>query len=292
MRIGIYNRVLKNEKQQAFVANLMKIASAKGITAICHEGLHKQCKSLNIPVQEEFFNEETIASFELDYLLSIGGDGTMLDTLTLVKDSGLPVLGVNMGRFGFLASTQTSEIEQALQELEQKAYTVDQRTVLQLESNGEVFEDFPYALNDFVIHKKDSSSMITVHTYLNGVFLNSYWADGLIIATPTGSSGYSLSCGGPLTFPGSPCFVLTPVAPHNLNVRPAVVSDENVISFEVEGRTNAFLATLDSRSVTLPKGVQMAIKKAPFMFRMIRLKHQNYMDTIRKKLMWGLDNRN
>ena len=164
--------------------------------------------------------------------------------------------------------------------------------MLKLESDQPLFGDFPYALNDFVIHKKDTSSMITVRAYLNGVFLNAYWADGLICSTPTGSSGYSLSCGGPLLFPGSRSFVITPIAPHNLNVRPAVISEESVVSFETEGRTDSYLVTLDSRSETVTKGTKLAIQKANFSFRTVRLQEESYMNTIRKKLMWGLDNRN
>jgi NAD+ kinase len=164
--------------------------------------------------------------------------------------------------------------------------------VLQLETSVPLFDGVNYALNDFVIHKKDSSSMITIHTYVNGEYLNSYWSDGLIISTPTGSTGYSLSCGGPILYPTSNSLVITPIAPHNLNVRPMVISDEHVISFEIEGRSTGFLITLDSRSESITSSVQLAIKRANFKFPLVRFNEENYLNTLRKKLMWGIDNRN
>jgi len=293
LKIGIYSRLLKSISQIDFYHRLIELLHSRGIECLLFYTLADHLlKEHNISSPLATFSGIDLEPGSLDYLVSLGGDGTMLDTLSIVKNSGIPVLGVNTGRFGFLASSQMSEIENTIFELQNKSYAIEERSVLQLEAEESLFGDFPYALNDFVLHKKDSSSMITVHTYLNGVFLNSYWADGLIISTPTGSSGYSLSCGGPLLFPGSSSFVVTPIAPHNLNVRPVVVSDENIISFEFEGRTSSVLASLDSRSVSLLKGVELAIKKADFKFKMVRLSNENYMDTIRKKLMWGRDKRN
>jgi len=292
MKIGIYARVLKSSEQLNFVDTLFKHLTERGIEIWLHKDFANFLIHKNRQVSNKMFDNNSLSENSIDYLLSLGGDGTMLDTLTMVRDTNIPVLGVNMGRFGFLASSQQEDIVQTITQLENKTYSVDKRTVLKLESDREVFTQFPFALNDFVIHKKDTSSMIIVHAYVNGVFLNSYWADGLICSTPTGSSGYSLSCGGPLLFPGSASVVITPIAPHNLNVRPAVISDDHVLTFEIEGRTNSFLATLDSRSVTVEKGTQLAIKKADFFFSMIRLQEESFMDTIRKKLMWGLDNRN
>lgn len=292
MKIGIYARVLKSEEQLQFVDQLIRLLKKRNIDVWLHRDFAAFLKQRNMEIGYHLFDNNSLETDSIDFLMSLGGDGTMLDTLTIVRDTNIPVLGVNMGRFGFLASSQMEDIEGTIRELENQTYSIDKRTVLQLESNRQVFNTFPHALNDFVIHKKDSASMITVHAYVNGVFLNSYWSDGLICATPTGSSGYSLSCGGPLLFPGSSSFVLTPIAPHNLNVRPAVISDDHVLSFEIEGRTNSFLATIDSRTVTIEKGTQLAVKKADFKFRMIRLENESFMDTIRKKLMWGIDNRN
>jgi NAD+ kinase len=292
MKIGIYARILKSKEQEEFVHSLLELLKVKQIKIFVHTTLAKILGPEVMDDSISTFSGSDLNFGDIDYLLSLGGDGTMLDTLMLVKDTCTPVLGVNMGRFGFLASSQKENIKQTIHELEQKSYTIDKRSVLMLESDSALFSTFPYALNDFVIHKKDSSSMITVHTYLNGVFLNSYWADGLICSSPTGSSGYSLSCGGPLLFPGSSSLVITPIAPHNLNVRPAVISDSNVVSFEIESRTNSFLVSLDSRSISVNKGIQLAIRKAPFSFYMVRLSNETFMNTIRKKLMWGIDNRN
>jgi len=227
-----------------------------------------------------------------DYLISLGGDGTLLDTLTLVRNSNIPILGINTGRLGFLSSTGKEDIEDAVYALKNKTYKVDKRTLIHLDSNKPLFGGVNYALNEFSIHKKDTSSMITIHTYINGELLNSYWADGLIIATPTGSTGYSLSCGGPIIFPTSENFVITPVAPHNLNVRPIIVSNDSVLSFEVEGRNENFLCTLDSRYEAVDTSFQLAVRKEDFTISLMRIKDDNYLNTIRTKLGWGLDQRN
>jgi NAD+ kinase len=202
------------------------------------------------------------------------------------------VLGINVGRLGFLSSVAADEIIDAVELLEKGHYALDKRSLLKLESNCSLFGEVNYALNELTIHKKDSSSMITINTYLNGEYLNSYWADGLIIATPTGSTGYSLSCGGPIVAPYSGNFVITPIAPHNLNVRPIVVSDQNVVSLEVQGRSQYFLASLDSRSVTIDSSIQLAVRKQDFTMNLVRFDNDNFLGTLRRKLNWGLDTRN
>jgi NAD+ kinase len=227
-----------------------------------------------------------------DVMMSLGGDGTMLDAVCYIGDLSIPIIGINLGRLGFLADVQENEIDVAVEALINGAYTIDKRSLLHLDANVPLFGDSPFALNEFTLHRKDSSSMIKIHTYLNGAFLNTYWADGLIVSTPTGSTGYSLSCNGPLIFPQTSSFVITPVAPHNLNIRPIVVPDDNVISFEVEGRTDTFLCTLDSRVETITKDVFVAIKKEKFMVNLIRLDEHNFLKTIRQKLYWGIDSRN
>ncbi len=276
-----------------FFLHLIDLLEVRNIAVLIHKNFGEYLKEEHdLKVKYDVFDDKDSISGQIDYLICVGGDGTMLDTLKIVKDSNIPVVGVNLGRFGFLASSQTNEIEQTIDELVNKSYSIDKRAVLQLVSDEGLFEPFPFGLNDFVIHKQDTTSMIIVHTYLNGEFLNSYWADGLILATPTGSSGYSLSCGGPLCFPQSASFVVTPIAPHNLNVRPVVISDKNVISFEFEGRSQSVLASLDARSESIRTGVQLAVRKAEFTYSMIRLSSQNYMNTIRNKLNWGIDQRN
>ncbi|MVT07407.1 NAD kinase [Chitinophaga tropicalis] len=227
-----------------------------------------------------------------DILVSLGGDGTLLDTVCYVRDKNIPVLGINFGRLGFLASIGKDAINAAVQALKQRTYVADKRSLLHLDSNVGLFGEVPYALNDFTIHKKDTSAMVKIHTYLNGEFLNTYWADGLIVSTPTGSTGYSLSCGGPVVFPEAGSFVITPVAPHNLNVRPVIIPDNHVLSFEVEGRSDQFLCTLDSRMETIDSTVQLAIKKEEFSISLVRLDDSNFLHTLRNKLLWGIDARN
>ena len=228
-----------------------------------------------------------------DFVISMGGDGTILDAATIVRDSGVPILGINIGRLGFLSTIGKERLDTAITALEKGTYVVDRRSLLHLDSKpGPIFGDLDFALNEFTILKKDSSSMITIHVYINGEFMSSYWADGLIVATPTGSTGYSLSCGGPIVFPGSNNLVISAVAPHNLNIRPIVVSDDAVISFEVEGRSTEFLVTLDSRQMVVQSGTQLAVRKESFSVSLIRLDDMNFLTTLRNKLNLGVDTRN
>ncbi|MBP8765641.1 MAG: NAD kinase, partial [Ferruginibacter sp.] len=238
------------------------------------------------------FNSSADMDDSIDCMISLGGDGILLDTVTFVKDSGIPVLGINYGRLGFLANIGKEELHSAIEALVNRQFVTDKRTLLHLDANIPLFGDTPYALNEFSLHKKDTSPMIKIHTYLNGELLNTYWADGLIVATPTGSTGYSLSCNGPIVFPDSASFVITAVAPHNLNIRPIIIPDTNIVSFEIEGRTDGFLCTLDSRKEAVPKEVQIAIKKEEFGINLIRLNENNFLQTLRNKLSWGLDKRN
>ncbi len=233
-----------------------------------------------------------LLSGRYDFLMTLGGDGTILSAITLVRDSDIPIVGINLGRMGFLASIEKRYIARALDQLIGKQYSLEQRSLLQLRSEPALFGDFPYALNDFTLLKFASASMITVHAYLDDIFLNTYWADGLIVATPTGSTGYSLSCGGPIVFPDTENFVLTPVAPHNLNVRPIVISDRSVLRFTFEGRSRDYLCTLDSRKETISHGCKLEVRKAPFCIRLLRLHGNPFTETLRSKLIWGLDSRN
>ena len=210
----------------------------------------------------------------------------------MVGDKEIPIIGLNTGRLGFLATVSTDKIEDAVTQLVAGNYQIESRTLLSLTGSKKLFQGQNFALNEFTIHKRDTSSMITVHTYIDGKYLNSYWADGLIVATPTGSTGYSLSCGGPLITPGAKNFVITPVSPHNLNVRPIIVSDEAEISFEIEGRTDKFMISLDSRSTSIASEVKLSIKKEAFSAKLVKLPSYHFFDTLRQKLNWGLDLRN
>jgi NAD+ kinase len=227
-----------------------------------------------------------------EILISLGGDGTILEALTFIKNTQTPILGINFGRLGFLANVGKEQIHQAIDIVARGKYLIDKRSLLELNSNKPLFGNMNFALNEMTIQRKDQSSMITVKTFLNGELLNAYWADGLIISTPTGSTGYSLSCGGPILYPTSGNFVITPVAPHNLNVRPIVVSDDVILSFEVSGRGNSFLCTLDSRFETIDSSYQIAIKKAPFTANLVRLTDMNFISSLKNKLNWGIDQRN
>lgn len=229
---------------------------------------------------------------KMDLFFSLGGDGTLLESVTHVGKTGVPIFGINTGRLGFLATIGREEIDEAMDLIFRKEYDIDERVLLSLHSDRDLFGGFRYALNDFTLVRKDSSSMITVHTFVDGEFLNSYWADGIIVATPTGSTGYSLSCGGPLVFPGSECFVVTPVSPHNLTVRPIVVPDDSEITFRVEGRSKKFIVSLDSRMETVDETAKLMVKKANIRINLVQLRGQHYFKTLRHKLNWGLDARN
>lgn len=236
--------------------------------------------------------DKITSSDDVDFLISLGGDGTLLEAVSMVGNAEIPILGINTGRLGFLATTPKEKIEQALTDLLNRNYKIDARTLIKMESNRPIFQDIDFALNEFGILKTDSSSMITVHTYVDGDYLNSYWADGLIVATPTGSTGYSLSCGGPIVLPHSNNFIITPVSAHNLNVRPLIVSDQSEITFKIESRSNKFLVSLDSKSESVDNEVKLTVRKEDFQAKLVTFSYSNYFDTLRQKLNWGLDLRN
>ncbi len=292
MHIALYGRPVNlNQVELAeAVFNLLRQAGCKvSMHAPYYKFLHQHLPTIgDLPL----FESHGDLRKGVDFLFSIGGDGTLLDTVCLVKDANIPIVGINAGRLGFLSSVSRETLPLAIESILKGHYTLDARTLLRLESNKPIFAGENIGLNEFTLHKKETSSMITIHTYLNGEYLNSYWADGIMISTPTGSTGYSLSCGGPIIVPQSESFVITPIAPHNLNVRPIVVSDKNVISLEVEGRSQHFMATLDSRSVTIDNSYQLAVRKESYAIQLVRLNNENFLNTLRKKLSWGLDTRN
>jgi len=292
MRIAIYSRGLENIQLQDLELLIQELEKYGAEPVFFQNFFNLFYSAIKIPCKYSTFTSSEDLDLSIDCLISLGGDGTLLDTVTLVKDSGIPVLGINFGRLGFLASIGKEEIHSALNALVNRKYVLDKRTLLHLDGDMPLFDDMPYALNEFTLHKKDTSPMIKIHTYLNGEFLNTYWADGLIVATPTGSTGYSLSCNGPVVFPDSASFVITPVAPHNLNIRPIIVPDNTIVSFEIEGRTDGFLCTLDSRREIVSKEIQLAVKKETFGINLIRLNENNFLQTLRNKLSWGLDKRN
>ncbi|UBM62066.1 NAD kinase [Candidatus Sulfidibacterium hydrothermale] len=229
---------------------------------------------------------------KLDFLFSIGGDGTLLDAIPYVHDLGVPILGINLGRLGFLSSVSKQEMVQAIDHIYSGNYSLDQRTLLQLEKPSGLFGRLNFALNDLTIYRNNNTSLVSVHVYVNDLFLNTYWGDGLIIATPTGSTAYSMSVGGPILTPGSENFVIAPIASHNLTVRPIVIQDNSEIRIKIEGREEKYLLSLDSRQQQIDKTEEMIIKKCDFRINLVQMPGQNFFSTIREKLLWGVDSRN
>lgn len=291
MKIALHGKTI-NKETQPYVQEVIDELYRRGAELYISQHFLKEIRKHNVCLQKAETFQRKDALHKLDFMFSLGGDGTLLDTLTYVGDSELPLVGINTGRLGFLATTPKEKIVAVIDALYNNYYSFDYRTLIRLDADQDLFEGMNYSLNEFAILKKDSSSMIVVHAYIDGEFLNSYWADGLIIATPTGSTGYSLSCGGPLVLPQSHNFIVTPVSPHNLYVRPMVVSDDSVLSFEIEGRSKHFLVALDSRSRTVDASIQMAVRKENFRAKLVKLTGYNFFDTLRQKLNWGLDNRN
>ena len=269
------------------------------------DGLQK--RKTNLIIHEDFANflRDRI-NFDTDYqtfkdhtglddadcLISIGGDGTLLSTIHFVRDSGIPVLGVNAGRLGFLSHVSADQVAEAIEDLLDRKYSIDERSLIKVNSPQQDFGDFPFALNEVTVHKKDTSSMVRIHAYLDETYINTYWADGLIVCTPTGSTAYSLSCNGPIVMPGSENFTITPIAPHNLNVRPLVVPNRHTLRLRAEGREPNFLMALDSVSHSLNANTDIIIENASFSLNLINLEGRSFFNTIRNKLMWGADRRN
>ena len=292
MKAAIYSRGMDEEQQKDVQSFFDELVNQKIEPVIFHDFFEQIKNKIQLPADANTFGAAEDLTEEVEFIISLGGDGTLLDTVTLVRDKKISIMGINFGRLGFLASIGREEVKKAVKAIAKRTYVEDTRTLIHLDASLPMFGNVPYALNDFSIHKRDVASMIKIHTYLNGEFLNTYWADGLIVATPTGSTGYSLSCNGPVVFPDSGSFVITPVAPHNLNVRPIIVPDNNIISFEIESRADEIICALDSRRQIISKDVQLAIKKESFDVKLVRLSENNFLQTLRNKLTWGLDKRN
>ncbi|MDP1620830.1 MAG: NAD kinase [Bacteroidales bacterium] len=238
-----------------------------------------------------FVNQAEIEN-KVDVLFSIGGDGTILDAIGLVGDSGIPVTGINLGRLGFLSGISKEQIIPAIQDIQNGQYQIEKRTLLSLDAPEKLFGSINFALNDITVHKTNVMSMLTIKIWINGEFLNAYWADGLIVATPTGSTAYSLSCNGPVITPDSENFLITPIASHNLTVRPIIIRDDSEIRIRIEGKNSEYMVSLDSRIEQVDHTVELIIRKAAYKINLLRLKNKDFFQTIREKLNWGLDNRN
>ena len=290
MRIAVHGKEF-NRVSAPFIARIFEILTEHKAELLISSKFNPYLKKLSIPCEFTTYSSG-VELHNIQLFISIGGDGTLLESVTHIGKSEIPILGINTGRLGFLATISKTETERALESIFEGSYTLDKRAVLKLETNKDLFEPLNFALNDFTVMKKDSSAMITSHTYIDGEFLNSYWADGIIVSTPTGSTGYSLSCGGPLIFPRSGNFVITPVSPHNLTVRPIVVADSSEITFQVEGRSKRFLVSLDSRMSSVDNSIRLKVRKADFKVHLVQLESNHYFKTLRQKLNWGLDIRN
>lgn len=291
MRIGIHGKDFQ-AKSTRFIEKILEQLKSRKAEIWLSAKFIKQVKTpLLADIKYKTFDQgDNLRS--LDFFFSLGGDGTMLESVTYIGKAEVPILGINTGRLGFLAITSRDDIDEAFEAVFTGNYKVESRTLLKLNSTPKLFEPLNFALNDFTIMKKDTSSMITVHVFVDGELLNSYWSDGIIVSTPTGSTGYSLSCGGPLVYPKSESFIITAVSPHNLGTRPIVISDKSEITFEIEGRSKKYLVSLDSRFETIDDSVKLKIKKERFLVKLIQLPGHHYFNTLRQKLNWGLDIRN
>jgi|SRR6478609_1589539 len=291
MRIGIHGKDFQ-EKSTRFLLKVLDALKQHNIETWVSDKFLKLVKPASLKDFKLKSFDHTSNLSNLDFFLSLGGDGTMLESVTYIGKAETPILGINTGRLGFLAINSREDSEKAIESLVNGNYQIDTRSLLRLISSTKLFGNLNFALNDFTIIKKDTSSMITVHVHVDGQLLNSYWADGIIVSTPTGSTGYSLSCGGPLVYPESESFIITPVSPHNLGTRPIVLSDKSEITFQIEGRSKKYLISLDSRFETVDESVKLKIKKERFKVNLVQLEGQHYFQTLRQKLNWGLDIRN
>lgn len=292
MKVALYTRKVA-KKNVPFILDVLNHFEHVGWSPILEEGLYSVLvKKFGLTKQYDTFSSFIDFQSGIDLLVSLGGDGTFLKSATYVRNSGVPVMGINTGRLGFLANTNESELEKVCQMVINKQYDLQERSLLEVQTEGDIFGDNNFALNELALHKKDTSSMITVHASLGDNYLNSYWADGLLVATPTGSTAYSLSCGGPIVTPGCAVHILSPIAPHNLNVRPVVVPDNLPVKLSVEGRERKYLLTLDSLSKPIKNGEEVIVQKADFMINVLQFEDNNFLDTIRTKMMWGKDKRN
>lgn len=295
MKVGIYGQFY-HENSGQYIETLLDILNEKDVSVVIEENflkLIRENKEINKDYPQFSTFEELDHSYDLFF--SIGGDGTILKTITYVRDLGIPIVGINTGRLGFLATIQKEHIATSVEKILTKDYRTSPRSLIQLETEDPKLQEkigLNFALNEITISRKNSTSMISVETYLDGEYLTNFWADGLIISTPTGSTGYSLSCGGPVIMPGNSSFVLTPIAPHNLNARPLVVPDNVEISLKVSGREEDHLVSLDSRIASIPVETKLILKRTPFNINMVTFANDTFISTLRKKLMWGEDKRN
>ena len=294
MKIAIYGQSYNSNTQKSIHTLLDLLLSKKIDTSIEQRFFNEIKKAKEATIAYKTFKTFKKLDSKFDLLISIGGDGTMLRATTFVRDLGIPIVGINTGRLGFLSTIQTGQIEEAIEQIFAGNYKISERALLSVETHpkNKAIEQLNFALNEIAVSRKNTTSMIKVETHLNGEYLTSYWSDGLIVSTPTGSTGYSLSCGGPVITPNADTFVLTPIAPHNLSARPLVIPNNTEIQLKVDGREEYYLMSLDSRIATLHNSTLVTIKKASFKIKMVELVNESFIETLRKKMLWGEDKRN
>ncbi|HVV55162.1 MAG TPA: NAD kinase [Mucilaginibacter sp.] len=292
MRIALYGRPFNDSAVIPFIQQVFDNLTQHGVEIFVHRQLHDYLSGKISNVHYKLLKGTAFIKESIDVFITLGGDGTLLDTVAMIRDSGTPVIGINFGRLGFLAMVNKNDIDAAIYAVVNRQFTLDKRELLQISCGENLFGENNFALNDIVFHKRDDAAMITIHASLNDEFLNSYWGDGIIISTSTGSTAYSLSCGGPIIFPESNSIAVTPISPHNLNVRPIVLPDSSKLTFEVECRSANYLVSCDSRTAVVEKTMRFDICKADFGLNLIRLNNESYLETLRNKLLWGLDARN
>ncbi len=294
MKIGIYGQRFR-KKSLIYIEELLSALQNHSIEVSIETEFYKKIKQ-HIDIKNDYgtFSNHKDLNKTYDMMLSVGGDGTFLRAITYVRNSNIPILGINVGRLGFLANVKKENIKEAIKAIVNKEYQIKKRSLLKVITNPEMEElnDINIALNEVTIVRKDTTAMITLKTYLDNEYLATYWADGLIFSTPTGSTGYSLSCGGPVITPSSKNLVITPIAPHNLNVRPLIINDNTNIKVNLVGREKQALISLDSRIITIPKDTEVEIKKASYSIKTVLLNNQSFLKTLREKLLWGEDVRN
>ncbi len=292
MNVAIYGAKVTKDNIR-YYQELLKNLESRGWTPVLYDELkEKLVKKVGIGVDCDVFSSYKDLQSGIDLSISVGGDGTFIRNVKFVRDSGVPVMGINTGRLGFLSNIYKDKIEHAIELVSEKKYEHQKRSLLRVETEQNLFSDDNLAFNEVTLQKKDTASMIMVHTWLEEKFINSYWADGLIVSTPSGSTAYNLSCGGPIVTPGCQVHILTPIAPHNLNVRPLVVPDHMPIKLQIEGRSRTYLISLDGTSLSIKQNEIVYVHKADFMINVIKFEENNFLDTIRKKMSWGEDTRN
>lgn len=294
IKVAIFGQFDSNFPQEQ-VTIVLNYLSNKNVDIYLEEKCAQKINELPLEYKYTTYSSHKDLSNSFNFFISIGGDGTILRALHFIRNLNIPIIGINTGRLGFLATVQKDNIESSLESIINNEHTISERSLLMLETSSNVEKElngFVYALNEIAVSRKNTTSMITVKTYLNNQHLTSYWADGLIVATPTGSTGYSLSCGGPVIAPSANSLVLTPIAPHNLNARPLVIPENTTITLQVSGREDFHLVSLDSRILTVKNETKITIKKAPFTIKMIEPKDESFLKTLRNKLLWGEDKRN